>query len=183
MKTGLKQKLANYPICVDLDGTLIRDDVTIISLKKYLSSTFNIFSVVFWFLHGRARLKYELANRIDISLNELHLNEKFLAFLKQEKQNGKHIYLATACNEKYAHLVADFLGIFDGIFASDAKKNLRAEAKAKKLSTVFGNQNFIYAGNSSDDIKVWNKSAGIIFVGPDKKVKRIVQNKAILIFD
>lgn len=183
MKTGSNQKLADYPICVDLDGTLIRDDVTIISLRKYIARSFNIFLVAYWFLRGRARLKYELANRVDINLSKLHFNEKFLAFLKQEKLNGRHIYLATACNEKYARIIADFLKIFDDVFASDKNNNLRAESKAEKLSEVFGEQNFIYAGNSEDDIKIWEKSAGIIFVGTNQKIKRIVQNEALLVFD
>jgi hypothetical protein len=41
-------------------------------------------------------------------------------FLKVEKSKGRPIYLASASDRRYAERIADHLGLFDGVFGSDA---------------------------------------------------------------
>jgi phosphoglycolate phosphatase-like HAD superfamily hydrolase len=93
-----------------------------------------------------------------------------LNFITRKKTAGHKIFLATACNKRYADEIADFLNIFDGVFASDGRVNLRAEYKAMALVRIFGPRGFIYVGNSLDDIKVWDQSAECILVAPSKLV-------------
>lgn len=181
---GLNLELGNdLPICVDLDGTLIRNDVTMIALKCFLKQRFwNVFLVIWWFFHGRARLKYELSKFVKLDFSKLDYNIEFLNFLKKKKNDGNHLFLATACNEKYAFFVADYLKIFDGIFASDINNNLRADNKANKLVSVFGEKKFVYAGNSKDDLKVWRHAAQIIIVAPAKNVLKELSGKEFILF-
>ncbi|MDR2067832.1 MAG: hypothetical protein LBP41_02480 [Holosporaceae bacterium] len=172
------------PICVDLDGTLIKNDVTMIALKKYVKGNFlRIFEVFYWFLHGRAHLKHQLAKNISLDAKSLNYNKKFLDFIIGERKKGRRIFLATACNRNYAHEVADFLNIFDGVFASNEHVNLRAEAKATTLTSIFGKNGFIYAGNSKDDLKVWDRSAECIIVAPAKTALKKMQGKKYVLFE
>ncbi|MDR1561319.1 MAG: hypothetical protein LBS23_03115 [Holosporaceae bacterium] len=171
------------PICVDLDGTLIKDDVTMVAVCLYAKAcVFNILKIIYWFLRGRAYLKAMLAKRVDINVASLNYNKKFLDFIITKKKEGYKIFLATACNEGYANKIADFLNIFDGVFASDFRVNLRATAKADVLVEAFGEKGFIYAGNSRDDIKVWNKSAEYILVTPSKSVLKKMHKQKYLLF-
>ena len=172
------------PICVDLDGTLIREDVTIQALKLFLrENVFRVFAIISWLLRGRAYLKYQLAQRINLNVAELKYNREFLNYLTEKKQQGHKLFLATACNKKYADAVSDYLQIFDGVFASDETHNLRAEAKANTLVLIFGEKGFIYAGNSKDDIKVWQKSSEHILVTPTPAALNGMRNKSYTLFN
>jgi phosphoserine phosphatase len=172
------------PLCVDLDGTLVRDDVTAIALNRYVRDNFlHVFRVFYWFLRGRAYLKHKLSQNIRLDASVLNYNQKFLNFIIDERKKGRRIFLATASNQSYAHEIADFLNIFDGVFASDERVNLRAEAKAIALTTIFGKNGFAYAGNSKDDLKVWDRSAECILVAPQKTALKKMQGRKYVLFE
>lgn len=171
------------PICVDLDGTLIHDDVTILALNKFVSrSCLHVFQVGAWFLRGRAYLKQQLALRVPLDPSCLRYNSAFLLYIKDKRKAGHRIFLATACNISYANAVAGYLGIFDGVFASDDVTNLRAEKKARALVMQFGNAGFVYAGNSKDDVAVWKYSAGNVLVTPTKSALKAMRGKQYVLF-
>jgi phosphoserine phosphatase len=172
------------PLCVDLDGTLIDEDVTLEAIKIYLRRNFfNVFHVFFWLLRGRAHLKQKLSELVELDIKSLRYKKKFLEFILGQRKKGHKIFLATASNHVYAEKIADHLGIFDGVFASTFHVNLRAEAKALALVTIFGENGFIYAGNSEDDIPVWNKSAECILVSPCPKVLKKMYRRKYLLFE
>ena len=76
-------------------------------------------------------------------------------FLRQEKQSGRRLVLATASNERIARAVANHLGIFDEVVASDAGHNLSSHEKLAALQEKFGKGNFDYIGNSHADIPLF----------------------------
>lgn len=156
----------SLPICVDLDGTLIRDEVTFVALKKYLKeSPSHIFCVVLWLLRGRAYYKSKLAQYIDIDPAELRYNINFINYLRDQKIQGRRIILVTGASVFYANKIANHLKIFDEVFATEDRVNLIAKTKAVKLSQKFGGD-FIYAGNSNQDIPVWKICKKAILVKP-----------------
>ena len=156
------------PICVDLDGTLISEDITLISVKEFLAQSIgNIFKIIWWYFHGMPHMKKQIAQQVDVNISKLTYNKKLLEFLKKKKAEGHKIFLATASDEILANKVADFLKIFDGVFASDGHAYLKAEVKANTLVTILGERGFIYAGNSIYDVPVWRRAAESILVNPD----------------
>jgi hypothetical protein len=151
------------PLCIDLDGTLIYNDVTWLSLKMYLHENYIHFAqAAAWIRHGRAYFKHAVANRIDIDPGRLPYRRSLVAYLQDQHQAGREIYLATAADQKYAQAIAKHLDIFTDVFASDGITNLRARAKANCLIKNFGEKQFVYAGNSYDDLAVWRHSAEAI---------------------
>jgi hypothetical protein len=172
------------PICIDLDGTLLREDVTEKAFKAYVKNSFcNVFRAFFWILRGRAYLKQKLAESVELDAASLKYNKKFLEFVLNKKKEGHKIFLATACSRIYADKVADYLGIFDGVFASDERTNLRAEAKARTLVAIFGENGFIYAGNSKDDVYVWDKCAECVLASPTKCALKKMRGRNYLLFE
>lgn len=157
-------------ICVDLDGTMIFDDCFAYSITKFRKKHFsNYIKIVFWLLFGIAFCKKQIANRINIDPKIFRYNDKLIDFLKKEKQKGLKLYLATGSDIKYANIIAQHIGIFSGVFASDGKTNLVSHKKAAKLVQTFGEKNFAYAGNSMSDIAVWKKSKIAIAVNTNNK--------------
>lgn len=172
----------NQPICVDLDGTLIEEDIGKLALRRYLAEDFSrIFRVIAWSCRGRAYCKAKLAQLVDILIENLTYNDRLLQYLALQKKLGHRIYLATGANELYAKKIADYLG-FDGVFASNAEINLVAQNKARTLTLLFGNE-FTYIGNSNQDVPVWNVCSDAILVNPTKLAVFRMKNKKHRNFD
>ncbi|MBE6447345.1 MAG: hypothetical protein E7015_02540 [Alphaproteobacteria bacterium] len=159
---------SSLPLCVDLDGTLIFDDVSRLAFRCLLKkgNVCKLLRIALSSLGNVARIKHEIAAIADLDPATLRYNEKFLSYVISEKQRGKKLILSTGANHKYARCIADYLGIFDKVFASSESINLIAEKKAKRLVDEFGRHGFIYAGNSMTDIPVWKQAAGCLVVSP-----------------
>ena len=161
------------PLVVDLDGTLLRTDLTWESLARLLRrNPFANFQILFWLPRGRALLKQKLGARVQIHPATLPYNQKFLAWLREEKKSGRQLILATASDLKMAQPVADHVGLFDEVLASDGKTNLRRENKLRVLTEKFGARGFDYAGNSRDDLAVWRGAREAVVVNASRQVRR-----------
>jgi apolipoprotein N-acyltransferase len=159
------------PLVVDLDGTLIKTDMLWESLAHLLRrNPFWLFAVLFWWTHGRACLKQQLARRVKIDPATLPYHEKFLAFLREQKSAGRKLVLATASDLQMSLPVANHVGLFDKVLGSDGKTNLRSENKLKVLTEKFGARGFDYAGNSSADFAVWRGAREAIVVNASQAV-------------
>ena len=176
----------HLPLCIDLDGTLIQTDVLQEMLAAYVKRwPHKIFLVLWWWIQGRAYLKQQLARYVALQIDKLPYNDQLVTWLQQQKTEGQTIILVTASDFVPAKHIADHVGIFDDVMASNGRINLRAQAKADALVKRFGHQGFIYAGNSKDDLKVWHQSAEIIAVDTPISVLKKAQamNKPLIVFD
>ncbi len=152
-------------LCIDLDGTLIRNDTLQLALWQFVGkSPTRLLKVLGWLLRGRAYLKRQIAERITLDASQLPYNAAFLTWLKIEKQLGHKLILVSATDQKYADAVGIYLGIFDEVIASNGKINLRSHNKAAELNRRYGKNNYIYAGNSSADLPVWRNAKAAVVV-------------------
>ena len=159
------------PLCVDLDGTLIRTDLLWESLARLLRrNPFQLLPVLFWWMRGRAYLKQQLNRRVTIDPAALPYHEPFLAFLREQKATGRKLVLVTASDRDMALPVANHVGLFDEVLGSDGKTNLRGANKLKVLVEKFGERGFDYAGNSSADFAVWSGAREAIVVNASAAV-------------
>jgi 4-hydroxybenzoate polyprenyltransferase/phosphoserine phosphatase len=162
------------PLVVDLDGTLIKTDLLWEFFVRLLKrNPLWLFATLLWWTRGRAFLKQQLAARVTIDPSTVPYNKKFLVWLREQKSSGRKIILATASDLKMALSVANHVGIFDEILASDGRTNLRSKNKLKALVEKFGERGFDYAGNSSADLAVWRGAREAIVVNaPPSLVKK-----------
>ena len=73
------------PLCVDLDGTLIRSDVLVESLLLLMKQRpWTTFLIPFWLLQGRSVLKQKVAERVDLDVEKLPYQAGFVDFLRKE---------------------------------------------------------------------------------------------------
>lgn len=161
------------PLCVDLDGTLIHTDLLHEAVFMLLRlNVFYVFMLPLWLARGKAHMKAEIAKRVMPDAQQLPFNETLLDWLKDQRKAGRELILATASHHRYASAVADHLKIFNSIEASDGSVNLSSSAKADRLVARFGTGGFDYAGNSRDDIKVWDQANRAIVVGEESNAIR-----------
>ncbi len=82
------------PLCVDLDGTLIQSDLLLESAIELVRlNVLYIFILPLWLIKGKAYLKQKIADLVDLEIDSLPFNEKFLQYLKKEKGMGRILIL------------------------------------------------------------------------------------------
>jgi 4-hydroxybenzoate polyprenyltransferase len=150
---------ADVPLCVDLDGTLLKaDSLHELVVRVFKQQPWVLFYLPLWLLRGKHVLKRELARRCQLDVAALPYNSECLAFLRAEKQRGRVLYLVTGAYQDVAQAVADYIGLFDGVFATDTTQNLTGKRKAALLVEKFGVKGFAYAGNDMVDVPVWENA-------------------------
>ena len=161
------------PLCVDLDGTLIRSDLLLESFLLVIKrNPLLIFLVPLWLVRGKAVLKAEIARRVDLDPAALPYDERLIVWLAEQKRAGRALWLCTASNQRLAESVANHVGLFDGVLASSDRENLSGRVKADRLVREFGARAFDYCGNDQVDLPIWQVSRGAIVVNCDDSLVR-----------
>ncbi|WP_426960183.1 UbiA family prenyltransferase [Muricoccus radiodurans] len=165
---------ALLPIVVDLDGTLIRSDLLVesaLALLRADPATAALRTLGWLARGGRAGLKAEIARRAPLpDPAALPYDNRLLAWLNDQRVKGRRIVLATASDHYFAQMVADHLGLFDEVLASDGCTNLKGAAKVKALRARFPD-GFVYCGDAVPDLEVWRASAGAVPVNARPSVR------------
>ena len=161
------------PLCVDLDGTVVFGDMSLRSFISFIKrNPLNIFLVGFWHLRGRAYTKYMLSRHFSFDETSLPYIQQTVDFLKMEREKGRKIYLCTGSCVPVALKISRHLKLFDGIMGTKIRVNFIGKNKCDALIKKFGDRGFDYAGNSSQDLKVWKHCRKIIIVNASESTVR-----------
>lgn len=164
---------AAIPLAVDLDGTLIATDLLWEGLFLLLRrNPLALFLVPFWALQGPARLKMEISRRVDIDPASLPYRPDVIARLQEERAAGRKLILATGTPRRFAEAIAQHLGIFDSVMATDGAHNLTSGRKREALVKAYGDGGFDYIGNSKHDLRVFDAARAAVVVAPDRHAAR-----------
>lgn len=151
-------------LCVDLDGTLLRSDILVESaVALFRADPVKGLLMPIWLFRGKAHLKGRIAEYAQVDVSVLPYDERVLQLIDERRSAGHRIVLATATHHRFAQQIADHLGVFDEVMATDGQTNLSGERKRQRLVERYGEGGYDYAGNSPDDLAVW-KSARKGFV-------------------
>ena len=170
---------ADLPLFVDLDGTLVRTDLLYESFLDRLKHDWWLPLRAFgWLAGGRAALKTRLAEGRVLPVDALPYHAAVLACIRDARAGGRRVYLATASHRILAQQVADHLGLFDGVIASEPGRNVSGAGKLARLRDVAGSDRFEYLGNSAADLAIWDAGAHAGVVAPDAAARRWLRRNA-----
>lgn len=159
----------DIPLCVDCDGTLISTDLLheacFLLMKQY---PLGLVLIPFWLLKGKAYLKEQLSKHVVFNWETLPYRNEIIALVREAKTNGRKVVLATASPKVWADGIANHLGLFDNVIATENRLNLSGKHKADHLASLYGEARFDYAGDTKADLHVWQKSRGAIVVSSNK---------------
>lgn len=128
-----------------------------------------------WLMDGKASLKRKLADRSTFNPASLPYNEELLAWLDEQRKEGRTLILCTASDASIANAIAEHLGVFDEVMASNGDVNLAGRNKAAALEQRYGVRGFDYAGNSNADLAVWERARRAIVVNASDAIVRKAQ--------
>ncbi|MEP7042437.1 MAG: UbiA family prenyltransferase [Dokdonella sp.] len=160
----------NTPLCVDLDGTLLRTDLLIESALGLLrTNPLYLVRFLVWLLAGKANLKRQIAARSSLDVASLPYETRVVDWLRGAL-DGQRRVLCSASDQKFVDAVAAHVGGFDEAIGSDGRHNLAGVNKAAALSERYGERNFDYAGNAAADLHVWRRARKAIIVNAPSAV-------------
>jgi 4-hydroxybenzoate polyprenyltransferase len=151
-------KEQDVPLCVDLDGTLVCTDMLVESALSLLHrNPLYLFAFVVWLVKGKAYLKQKVAERAHLDATALPYDDRVVELVRAN-QGRRRVILCTASNQKWADAVAEHVGGFVEVLASDGQRNLSGVLKAQLLVERYGTKGFDYAGNERVDLHVWRQA-------------------------
>lgn len=164
MHKELHQDHLNIPLCVDLDGTLIKTDMLQESIAALLRKQAPLILLLpVWLTNGRAHMKRQILRFAEPAVHNLPVNEDVLAYVRAAKEAGRETVLVTATDQAIADQVAAAFGCFDRVLGSDGNTNYSGSNKAKLLNSLYP-EGYEYLGNAPVDLKVWRdaKRVGVV---------------------
>lgn len=169
------------PLCVDLDGTLVRTNTLVESTLALVKlHPLTLFLLPVWLWRGRAYFKARIARYQALDVATLPYNRELLQDLIAESQRGRRIYLATGANEVLANQIAAHVGAFRGVIASNEHTNAVGEVKSALLQERFGTGEFDYVGNSRRDVPVWRAAKNSIAVDAPPRLLRGIRSSVTM---
>lgn len=171
-------------IMVDLDGTLLKENINWFLFKHvFVSDFFFSLKLIFVFIfYGSNRVKIALSPYLDCFNIDLLVNKKILDFLELQKDST--IVLATGSSEGIAAKVVDKYSVFSNYIASSDSFNCVGVNKLKRILEFTSNQPFFYIGDSYVDLPIWEAASKIGVVNPCdsllEKIKKL--NKEYIVF-
>ena len=168
------------PLCVDLDGTLVKSATLVDSLlllaRNHPRLLLHLPGAL---LHGKAAFKAFVTSHVELDVLHLPYNRKLLHFLQHEHARGRELYLATGADMRLAERVANHLGIFNGVLGSDGATNLTGHKKLAILHGRFGQDGFAYIGNSTADLPLLSDASERMLANPTAALRSSIRKRGI----
>ena len=175
------------PLVVDLDGTLVATDTLQEQVLELVGKNpLGLPEALAALLGGRVRFKSALARLVPVDATALPYRDgdgdSVLALIQREKDAGRPIVLATASHRSTAEAVAEHLGVFDAVIATDdGGPNLKGTGKLEAIKTLLAErgwgEDFDYAGDSKADLPIWAESTVAVTVDIDPRAVDRIQTK------
>jgi 4-hydroxybenzoate polyprenyltransferase len=168
------------PLCVDLDGTLVKSDTLVDSIFALIRQTpVDAFRLPFWLLGGKAKFKAEIGRRVQLNAETLPYNQQLLDYIRNEHAAGRKIYLATASDERLANAVAGYLDLFSGVIATSGGKNLAGNAKLEAIESAFPQAGFAYIGNAPPDEVLLKRAKVAMLANPSTGLAASLEHQGV----
>lgn len=163
-------------LVVDLDGTLLRTDLLWEALTELARrKPWLLLAVPLILLRGRVALKQWLSHHVHMDFSSFPLNESVANFVRTAKEAGTTTILATAAFSPWAEAIAQKLGWFDHVLATEPHGiNLSGTAKLQRIVNTCNGKQFDYIGDRGVDIPIWQAARRSYIVGkPARYEQRI----------
>ena len=174
--------MAKAPLFLDVDGTLLKTDLLFESFWAGLGQApWATLGACARHWRNPAALKAALAEFVTLRYDLMPVREEVLAIAQDARAEGHEVGLASASDQRCVAGIAEAQGIDGPLYGSDGQRNLKGAEKAKALVAAHGEGGFIYAGDASSDLAIWEKSQAAIVVGTQGAAERQLEANGVSI--
>ena len=163
------------PLVIDLDGTLIRNDLTQeLALKVVATNPANAPQVLMGALRSKADIKDYLNARVgeSVAVEHLPFRDEVTSLAKSYSDDGHEVYVCSGSHDEIVQRLVDSFDWIDGGWGTRDGLNLISSNKTQHLVEQFPD-GFHYVGNSTADYAVWEAAAKGYAVDPPRSVEKV----------
>tara|TARA_Y100000591_G_C21511169_1_gene534754 strand:- start:46 stop:609 length:564 start_codon:yes stop_codon:yes gene_type:complete len=169
----------NRILFVDLDGTLIKEDLSNLafshSLKKYPFKT--LFYLLVFLFKGKPYLKDKISKNFDIPFENLTFNKAAFNFIREVKNRHRVVYLISGSHQTLVDQMSKYLNIFFESFGTRDNFNMVGSNKVQFIKENLKIHNFDYLGNSHKDLPIWRYTKRAIYTNVSEELIKTINSQ------
>jgi len=169
----------NKILFVDLDGTLIKEDLSNVafshSLKNFPLKT--LFYLLVFLFKGKPYLKYKISKDFIIPFENLTFNRAAFDFIRDVKNRHRAVYLISGSHQVLVDQIAKYLNIFFESFGTRDNFNMVGSNKVKFIKENLKIHDFDYLGNSHKDLPIWKYTKRAIHTNASHGLIKTIKSK------
>ena len=169
----------NKILFVDLDGTLIKEDLSNLafshSLKNYPLKT--LFYLLIFLLKGKPYLKYKISRNFDIPFENLTYNKAAFDFIREVKNRHRVVYLISGSHQILVDQMGKYLNIFFESFGTMDNFNMVGSNKVHFIKEDLKIHDFDYLGNSHKDLPIWRYTKRAIYTNASEELIKTINSQ------
>ena len=171
----------NRILFVDLDGTLIREDLSNLAffnfLKKYPLKL--IIYLLIFIIKGKPYLKEKISKSFEVPIKKLTFNKNALNYIRDVKNRHRVVYLISGSHQILVDQIDQHLRIFFESFGTKNNFNMVGDNKVKFINEKLNIKEFDYFGNSRKDIPIWEYCKKIIYTNASAGLKNFINSSKL----
>ena len=168
----------NKSLFVDLDGTLIKEDLSDLafshSFKNYPFKT--LFYLFIFLFKGKPYLKEKISKNFEIPFEDLTFNKPAFDFIREVKNRHRVVYLISGSHQILVEEMGKYLNIFLDVFGTRDNFNMVGNNKVLFIKENLKIHDFDYLGNSHQDLPIWRYTKKAIHTNASKKLKKLIKS-------
>ena len=167
----------NKILFVDLDGTLIKEDLTNLAFQSFLKKKplkLFLYLVIFLF-RGKAYLKEKISINFIVPLEDLNFNKAGINYIRSVKNRHRVVYLISGSHQLLVNQISNHLNIFFESFGTKDNYNMVGKNKVRFINKKLNILEFDYLGNSHQDLPIWKYTKKIIYTNVSNNLKDTIE--------
>ena len=169
----------NKILFVDLDGTLIKEDLSNLafshSLKNYPLKT--LFYILVFLFKGKPYLKDKISKNFEIPFENLTYNKAAFDFIREVKNRHRVVYLISGSHQILVDQMGKYLNIFFESFGTRDNFNMVGSNKVQFIKENLKIHDFDYLGNSHKDLPIWKYTKRAIYTNASKELMQTIKSQ------
>ena len=171
----------NKILFVDLDGTLIKEDLSNLafshSLKNYPLKT--LFYLLVFLFKGKPYLKDKISKNFEVPFKNLTYNKAAFDFIREVKNRHRVVYLISGSHQILVDQMGKYLSIFFESFGTRDNFNMVGLNKVRFIKENLQIHDFDYLGNSHKDLPIWKYTKRAIHTNASQELIKTIKSQDI----
>jgi phosphoserine phosphatase len=168
----------NKILFVDLDGTLIKEDLSNLAFMDYLKKKplKTLYHLIVFLFKGKPYLKEIISRDFKVPFESLTFNKGALNYVRDIKNRHRVVYLISGSHQLLVNQIDNHLKIFFESFGTQNNFNMVGSNKVKFINGKLNIQDFDYFGNSIKDLPIWEYCKRIIYTNVSESLRKIIDS-------
>ena len=169
----------NRVLFVDLDGTLIKEDLSDLAFSHSMKNApiRTLFYLFIFLFRGKPYLKDKISKNFTVPFKNLTFNKAAFNFIREQKKCHRVVYLISGSHQILVDQMSRNLNIFLESFGTRDNFNMVGHNKVRFIKENLKIHDFDYLGNSHKDLPIWEYTKRAIHTNASRELIKTINSK------